>query len=732
MANTIKIRGARTNNLKNLDLDIPRNTLTVVVGVSGSGKSSLVFDTVAAEASFQWNETYPPFLRNRLPRYSRPEADSVEGLSPVVIVDQRRLGGNARSTVGTITDTWTYLRLLFSRIGSPWIGESNRFSFNDPKGMCPACDGIGQVLTSDVRRMLDLDKSLKEGAILLPGFGDGQYWYRQYADIGSFDATTPLREWSEEQRRALLYGGEAAARLGTRPPKDYEGVAERFERIYLRTSDALSDRKQAVLERFTRSKTCPECDGARLNEQARSVQVAGHTISQMSRMEIRDLAALVATINDARVAPVTESLHARLTALEDIGLGYLSLDRGTTTLSGGESQRVKTVRHLGSSLTEVLYVFDEPTVGLHPRDVGDMTVLLKRLRDKGNTVLVVEHDPDVMREADAIIEIGPGAGEHGGELVFHGPFAELLTADTPTGRALTRVSSGESRRRPVRERLIIEHARRNNLKDITVGIPLGVLTVVTGVAGSGKSSLMAELLDQHPATGIDQRAIAANGRSTLLTYSGMGPRLRSIYARAGNAPAALFSSNSAGACPECNGTGSIRTDLAFMDDHTVVCEACQGRRYSPQALAHKVHGRTIADVEDLTVIEAADAFEDPQITAALTGIIDVGLGYLRLGQTLPTLSGGENQRLKIATELRNGANASLYVLDEPTTGLHLSDVDVLVENLQRLVDAGNTVIVVEHHLDVIRRADWRIDIGPEAGQDGGHLVFEGAPGEFHR
>ncbi|GAA0943602.1 excinuclease ABC subunit UvrA [Actinocorallia libanotica] len=723
----IKIRNARTHNLKGIDLDIPRNTLTVVVGVSGSGKSSLVFDTVAAEAAFQWNETYPPFLRNRLPRHSRPEADSIEGLSPVVIIDQRRLGGNARSTVGTTTDTWTYLRLLFSRIGTPHIGESNRFSFNDPRGMCPACDGIGRVLTSDVDRMLDLDRSLKEGAILLPGFGDGQYWYRQYADIGSFDPATPLREWSKEQRQALLYGGEAAAKLGTRPPKDYEGVVERFERIYLRTSDALSDRKQAVLERFTRAKTCPECDGARLNEQARSVRVGGETITRMSRMEIRDLAALIATIDDVRVAPVVESLHTRLTALDDIGLGYLSLDRGTTTLSGGESQRIKTIRHLGSSLIEVLYVFDEPTVGLHPRDVGDMTALLKRLRDKGNTVLVVEHDPDVMREADAIIEIGPGAGEHGGELVFHGPFTELLTADTPTGRALTRATADGPRRRRARGRLLIEHARRNNLKDITVGIPLGVLTVVTGVAGSGKSSLMAELLDQHPATSIDQRAIAANGRSTLLTYSGIGPRLRSIYARATNAPAALFSSNSTGACPECNGTGSIRTDLAFMDDHTVVCEACQGRRYSPEALAHRVRGRTIADTEDLTVTEAVGAFDDPQITAALAGIIDVGLGYLRLGQTLPTLSGGENQRLKIATALRNGANADLYVLDEPTTGLHLSDVDTLVENLQRLVDAGNTVIVVEHHLDVIRRADWLVEIGPEAGQDGGHLVFEGAP-----
>ena len=724
---SIRIRGARANNLRSIDVDIPRDALTVVAGVSGSGKSSLVFDTVAAEAGFQWNETYPAFLRNRLPRYSRPDVDSIEGLSPVVVIDQRRLGGNARSTVGTSTDTWTYLRLLFSRIGAPLIGESTSFSFNDPKGMCPTCQGIGRVLASDVDRMLDLDKSLRDGAILLPGFGDGQYWYRQYADIGLFDPSTPLREWSADRRDALLYGGAATARLGAKPPKDYEGIVDRFERIYLHTSDSLSDRKQSVLDRFTRSRVCPECHGGRLNAEARAVRVEGRGIVDMARMEIRDLAPVVQAIDDPRVAPVIEGLHTRLTALDDIGLGYLSLDRGTTTLSGGESQRLKTVRHLGSSLTEVLYVFDEPTVGLHPRDVSKMTALLKRLRDKGNTVIVVEHDPDVMAEADCIVEIGPEAGADGGDLVFQGTYDALIGADTPTGRALTRRPTIEPRRRQAHESLLVENARRNNLKNISVRFPRGVLTAVTGVAGSGKSSLIAELVDQHPATIIDQRPVAANSRSTVITYSGIGPRLRSIYARANDAPAALFSSNSLGACPECNGTGSVRTDLAFMDDQTIVCEACHGRRYSPEALAHTVHGLTIADAESLTATEAVAVFDDPQIIGALTGIIEAGLGYLRLGQTLPSLSGGENQRLKIATEIRTGERSSLFVLDEPTTGLHLRDIDTLIDNLQRLVDVGNTVIVVEHNLDVIRRADWIIDIGPEAGHDGGQLVFEGTP-----
>ncbi|GAB4585363.1 ATP-binding cassette domain-containing protein [Nocardia sp. IFM 10818] len=722
----IRIRAARTNNLRDIDIDVPRNSLVVFVGVSGSGKSSLVFDTIAAEAGYQVNETYPPFVRNRLPRWSRPEVDAIDGLSPVVVIDQKRLGGNARSTVGTITDTYSYLRLLFSRASEPYVGESNHFSFNDRAGMCPTCSGLGETIVTDVDSVLDLDKSLEQGAILLPGFGNGQFWYRQYADIGSFDASTPLRDWSAEERRALLHGGEAAARLGTRPPKDYEGVINRFERIYLHTADNPSERKQAVVERFTHSRTCPECHGERLNEAARTARVLGHTIIEMSRMEIGELADLIPGVTASNVAPVVAALRDRLTALADIGLGYLSLARPTTTLSGGESQRIKTVKHLGNSLTEMLYVFDEPTVGLHPHDVRSMTELLKQLRDKGNTVLVVEHDPDVMRIADQIVEIGPGAGTAGGEVVFQGSYADLRTADTLTGRAL-RQRRGSAAARPATGKIRIENATRNNLEGIGVDIPTGVLTAVTGVAGAGKSSLIAELVEQHPATIVDQRAVTTNRRSTPITYTGIAPAVRKLFAARNGVSPTLFSANSEGACPACNGLGVVYTDLAFMDGQEVVCETCGGRRFTPEVLAYTLDGLSIADVDDLTIDEAAQRFPDPAITRALRHVEEVGLGYLRLGQALTTLSGGECQRLKIAKELAKRNGHTIYVLDEPTTGLHLSDIDTLLEVLGRLVDKGNTLIVIEHNLDVIRRADWVIDLGPGPGRYGGRILYEGTP-----
>ncbi|WP_067545222.1 ATP-binding cassette domain-containing protein [Nocardia crassostreae] len=722
----IRIRAARTNNLRGIDIDVPRNSLVVFVGVSGSGESSLVFDTIAAEAGYQVNETYPPFVRNRLPRWSRPEVDAIDGLSPVVVIDQKRLGGNARSTVGTITDAYSYLRLLFSRVSEPYVGESNHFSFNDPAGMCPTCSGLGETVVTDADRVLDLDKSLGEGAILLPGFGNGQFWYRQYADIGSFDASTPLRDWSADERHALLYGGEAAARLGTRPPKDYEGVIERFERVYLHTADNPSERKQAVVERFTHSRTCPDCRGERLDEAARTARVLGHTIVEMSRMEIGELAALITGVTAVRVAPVLTALHDRLTALADIGLGYLSLARPTTTLSGGESQRIKTVKHLGSSLTEMLYVFDEPTVGLHPHDVRSMSDLLKRLRDKGNTVLVVEHDPDVMRIADRIVEVGPGAGAAGGEIVFQGRYDELCTADTLTGRAL-RQRRVVGTPRPATGKIRIENATRNNLEGLGVDLATGVLTVITGVAGAGKSSLVAELVDQHPATIVDQRAVSTNRRSTPITYTGIAPAVRKLFAARNKVSPTLFSANSAGACPACDGLGVVYTDLAFMDGQEVVCETCGGRRFTPEVLAYTLDGLSIADVDDLTIAEAAQRFPDPAITRALRHVAEVGLGYLRLGQSLATLSGGECQRLKIAKELAKRDGHTIYVLDEPTTGLHLSDIDTLLDVLGGLVDKGNTLVVIEHNLDVIRRADRVIDLGPGPGRYGGRILYEGEP-----
>ena len=722
---TIRIRRARTNNLRDIDVDIPRNALVVFAGLSGSGKSSLLFDTIAAEAGHQLNETFPPFLRNRLPKWQRPEVDHIGGLSPVVVIDQRRIGGNARSTVGTITDTYTYLRLLFSRVGVPEVGESNRFSFNDPAGMCPTCSGLGETVVPIVDRFVDLDRSLADDAIRLPGFGSGKYWYTKYADIGSFDATTPLRDWTPDERAALLYGGEAAARLGTLPPKDYEGIVERFERIYLRTSDNLSDAKRRVLAEFTDMRQCPECHGDRLNKAARTATVAGNTIGELSGMEISELADLVPRLTEPAVAPVVEALHQRLTAITDIGLGYLNLSRATTTLSGGESQRIKTIRHLGSSLIEMLYIFDEPTIGLHPSDVTAMTSLLRRLADQGNTVLVVEHDPQVMAIADQVVELGPGAGNRGGEVVFQGSWSRLTEADTVTAQALR-----ADRRTPARRRasgtVTVAHASRNNLDDLTVDVPLGVLTVFTGVAGSGKSSLAAELVAQHEATIIDQRPVSTSRRSTPLTYTGIAPDIRKLFAKANGVSPTLFSANSAGGCPECDGLGVIYTDLAFMDGQETVCAACGGRRFSPEVLAYTLDGLTIADIDELTVIEAVDRLTHPAVGSALRQITAVGLGYLRLGQQLNTLSGGEAQRLKIARELTGDA-ARLYVLDEPTTGLHLRDIDTLLDMLDNLVQPGTGVVVIEHHLDVIRHADWVVDLGPGAGKHGGRVLFEGTP-----
>ncbi|NUS01322.1 MAG: ATP-binding cassette domain-containing protein [Nonomuraea sp.] len=709
----IRIRGARTNNLKGLDVDIPRGRLTVFAGVSGSGKSSLVFDTIAAEAGHQLNETFPPFTRNRLPKWTRPETEEIEGLSPVVVIDQRRLGGNARSTVGTVTDAWTYLRLLFSRVGTPYVGESNHFSFNDPAGMCPACSGLGEVVVSAVDRFLDLDRSLAQGAILLPGFGDGGYWHSLYAGEGGFDQDTPLRDWTEAEREALLYG------------RDPEGVVTRFERIHLHTSDNLSDRKRETIARFTRSGPCPECHGDRLNAAARGATVLGHTIGELARMEITELAALVPRVGDPAVAPVVAALTDRLRAMDTIGLGYLHLGRATTSLSGGESQRIKTVKHLGSSLVEMVYVFDEPTVGLHPHDVVSMTTLLRRLRDKGNTVLVVEHDPAVMEIADQIIEIGPDAGAGGGDLVFQGTFDELRAARTATADALRARATPAAAPRAGTGLITVSGATRNNLRNLTVRLPAGVLTVLTGVAGSGKSSLAAELVAQHDATVIDQRPVGANRRSTPITYTGIAGPVRRLFARHSGLPASMFSPNSAGACPDCGGLGVIYTDLAFMDGQETVCGTCDGRRFLDEVLRHRVDGLSIADIDDLTIADAVDRLPDRRIREGLGDLRRVGLGYLRLGQPLTTLSGGECQRVKIAKELRDSAEPALYVLDEPTTGLHPRDIGTLLDVLGQLVGQGHTVVVIEHNLDIVRHADWLVDLGPGPGKHGGQVLYEG-------
>ncbi|MEU7243707.1 excinuclease ABC subunit UvrA [Streptomyces sparsogenes] len=721
----IRIRRARTHNLQDLDVDVPRSHIVVFVGVSGSGKSSLVFDTIAAEAGYQLYETFPPYIRNRLPKWTRPEVGAIEGLSPVVVIDQRRLGGNARSTVGTITDTWTYLRLLFSRVSTPHVGESSHFSFNDPAGMCPTCSGIGEVVASAVDRFIDPDRSLREGAVLLPGFAVNGYWYTNFADIGVFDVDKPLRHWSRAERDALLYGIGSAGSPANRLPKGYQGVVERFERIYLRTSDDMNNRKKETLAKFTRSKVCPDCCGDRLNKASRAATVLDHTIGEMARMEVDELAELVTGVTDATVAPVVAALTERLQAMITIGLGYLHLGRATTTLSGGESQRIKTVKHLGSSLTEMLYVFDEPTVGLHPHDISSMTELLKQLRDKGNSVLVVEHDPAVMAIADQIIEVGPLAGAHGGTLVYQGSFRGLRTAGTATAAALSQRRPIKDDPRTPRGHITVDDATRNNLKNLTVDIPTGVTTVLTGVAGSGKSSLASELVAQHDAVVIDQKPVSTNRRSTPITYTGIATPIRKVFARHNRVPAGLFSANSEGACPECKGLGIVSTDLAFMEDQETVCETCQGRRFTPEVLRYRVDGLSIADIGDLTVTDAIDRLSDRTITKALRHLEEVGLGYLRLGQPLTSLSGGECQRVKIAKELRDSTDPALYILDEPTTGLHLRDIDTLLSHLDRLVDHGHSVVLIEHNLDVIRQADWIIDLGPGPGKHGGQILYQG-------
>jgi excinuclease UvrABC ATPase subunit len=727
----IRVVGAREHNLRNVTVTLPRRAITVFTGVSGSGKTSLVFDTIAAEAQRQVNETFTAFVRNRLPSYGRPDVDAIENLSPVVVINQRRLGGNARSTVGTITDIYALLRLLFSRAGDPQLGESNAFSFNDPAGMCLGCRGIGRVVTADVDTFLDLDRSLQDGAILLPGFGSGQYWYKQYADIGSFDARTPLRDWTPDERAALIHGGEAAARLGRRLPKDYQGLLERFMRIYIHTDGEPSSRKQAIVDRFTTSVVCPDCLGRRLNAAALGVRVAGHTIAECTAMEVSDLIPVISRVDHPPSAPVVQSLHDRLEALAGIGLGYLSLGRATTTLSGGESQRIKMVRHLGSSLTEMLYVFDEPSIGLHPHDVERLTGLLRRLRDKGNTILVVEHDPDVMAVADHCVELGPRAGTHGGEIVFEGTFQALATSDTVTGRALgSRLPLRDRPRRPGGT-IAVKSASRHNLRDVDVEFPGGVLRVVTGVAGSGKSSLVGVLREQHPgATIISQTAVTATRRSNTATYTNIADPIRAMFARAHGVGASLFSPNSTGACPECRGLGIVYTDLAFMDGFTAECSRCEGRQFTDDVLRYTLDGRSIADVLALTVDDARRVFAAAAFASMLDALSDVGLGYLTLGQPLSTLSGGESQRLKLASELHSAPRNALYVLDEPTTGLHMADIGHLVAILDRLVDAGNTVIVIEHNLDVIRRADWIVDLGPGAGHHGGRVLFSGTPAEL--
>jgi excinuclease ABC A subunit len=729
----ISIRGARENNLQDVSLQIPKRKLTIFTGVSGSGKSSIVFDTLATEAQRQLYENFSLFVRNFLPKYPQPDADAIENLAMAVIVDQKRLGGGSHSTVGTVTDIHGVLRLLFSRAGKPSAGGAIAYSFNDPRGACPDCGGLGKKVGVVSDDFLDMSKSLNEGAVQVPFFND---WDVQaYTLSGFFDNDKKLSKFTKAEMELLLHGKDKKFKAsfgGKAINLTYAGIIAKIERSYIqRDIKTLSERTQKAVMPYLKPRQCPSCKGARLNAAALASKINGHNIADLSAMEVGELLKVVRAIKEPKAGPIVNALVERLQAVVDIGLEYLSLNRETDTLSGGESQRVRMVKHLGSSLVDVMYVFDEPSVGLHPRDVHRLNELLRKLRDKGNTVIVVEHDPAVIEAADHIVDVGPNAGRGGGTIVFEGTYEKLLTSGTLTGRHLTQTLPIKKDVRKPAGKLRVKNARANNLKNVSVDIPTGVFTAVTGVAGSGKSSLINDaFLAQHPdAVVIDQSAVGTSTRSNPATYTGVMDDLRKAFASANKVDAGLFSFNSKGACEACNGSGVVYTDLSFLDSFKSPCEVCQGRRFKDEVLAYTLDGKSISDVLAMTVAQAVEHFQKrKEIVRKLQAMHDVGLAYLTLGQPLSTLSGGECQRIKLASELHK--DGSVYVMDEPTTGLHMSDITHLLEIIDRLVDGGNTVIVIEHNLDVIRRADWIIDLGPEGGSKGGEVVFEGTPSEL--
>ena len=754
---SIEVRGARENNLRDVSLDIPKRQLTVFTGVSGSGKSSLVFETIAAESRRLIDETYTTFVQGFMPTRARPDVDALENLTASIIVDQERMGANARSTVGTATDAYDLLRVIFSRLGEPNIGPSSAFSFNVPAGtisgeitlekgssetearqititggMCAECEGLGRKSTVDIDALVDRDKSLNEGAIIFPGFQPGTWYHRIYTDSGFFDPDKPLRDFTDAEWERLLYGEETKVKLD-KLNLTYNGLVDKIRRSYLvKDADSLQANVRAAVERISTTSACPSCGGTRLNATARSSLIRGKNIAECAAMQISDLAVFLRGIDDPSTAPIVGALRETLESMVHIGLGYLSLDRESSTLSGGEAQRTKMVRHLGSALTDVTYVFDEPTIGLHAHDVQQMNELLQRLRDKGNTVLVVEHEAEVIRIADHVVDMGPRAGSHGGEVVYEGPFDGLGASGTLTGRHLEEQQALKTAVRTPSRAIPIRDARLHNLQDVSVDVPTGVLVAVTGVAGSGKSSLIHGCMPRTDpsVTVVDQSAIRGSRRSNPATYTGILDPIRKAFASANKVKPALFSANSAGACPECKGLGLIYTDLAFMAGVVSVCEVCEGKRFTDEVLGYRLRDRNIAEVLDMSVEEAQAFFTEKPVRVMLDRLADVGLGYISLGQMLNTLSGGERQRLKLAIEM--SGDTDVYVLDEPTSGLHMHDVDNLIGLMDRLVDSGRTVIVIEHNLDVVARADWVIDLGPGAGHDGGRVIFEGPPAELVR
>jgi len=723
----IVIQGLTENNLKHVSFTIPKEKIIIFTGVSGSGKSSIVFDTIAAESQRQMNSTYPSFVRTRLPKYKKPNVERIDNLTASVVVDQSPLGGNARSTVGTISNLYSSLRLLFSRIGQPYAGTASYFSFNDPNGMCKTCSGLGKVTKIDINAILDKDKSWNDGCVKDSTYKPGSWYWKQYASSGFFDLDKPVKEYSSEEYNLLLYG----SRDGKSEPENTKitGLFHKYTRLLLNRD--ISDKSKYTkdkLQNLTAEEECTDCHGKRLNEVVLNCKINGYSIADMCDIELTELREVLSQLSDKNVNMLVQTLIEGLNRMIDIGLPYLHLGRESLTLSGGEAQRLKLVRYMGSSLTGMTYIFDEPSTGMHPRDVYRMNSLLKELRDKGNTVLVVEHDKDVISIADYVIDVGPQAGQNGGEIVFKGSYPELLKADTLTGKALLLSLPIKQQPRQRVGSLPIREANLHNLKNVNVDIPLGIMTVVTGVAGSGKSTLISQVFAKQyekDIVMIDQGPITATNRSTPASFLGFFDEIRKLLARENSKEEGLFSFNSTGACPICAGKGVIVTELAFMDPIVTECEACLGTRYNGEAMECLYKGKNIVQLLSLTASKALEVFEDSKIDRHLKVMQQVGLSYLTLGQPLSTLSGGERQRIKLAKNL--GKKGNIIVMDEPTTGLHLSDIEKLMKLFDMIVSRGNTLVVIEHNLEVIKQADWIIDIGPDGGKNGGEVVFEGTP-----
>ncbi len=728
----IRVHGANQNNLKNINVDIPKHKLTVFTGRSGSGKSSLVFSTLAAESERLLNETYSSYIQNQLTQYEKPDVDQIEHLPVAMVINQKRLGGNSRSTVGTISDIYASVRLLWSRIGEPFVGYSSVFSFNNPSGMCPTCQGLGYVEDIDLNELLDYDKSLNEDAIKFPSFRPDSWRGKRYLYSGLFDNDKKLKDYTKEEMDTFLY--TKPKKLKNPPdnwPKTakFEGLIHRFRRSFLLNDNFEKKRFLEDVNRVVTTHKCPTCDGKRLNKKILSCKINNLSITDFTALPIDEAITFLENIQDKKANYIIKPLREQLQALSYVGLNYLTLDRQTPSLSGGESQRIKLIRHLNSPLTDLVYIIDEPSVGLHPEDIEKINDIMKSIRDKGNTVLVVEHDPDVIRIADHVIDIGPEAGKHGGEITFTGTYQELLDTHTATGKALNRSHHFKKNIRQPENFIHLENINNNNLKNVSIDIPKNILSVLTGVAGSGKSSLLkAGLYNRNDTTFIDQKPVHASNRSNLLTYMDLFDEVREFYSNETGLKKSMFSYNSEGACPECNGKGVIKTELAFMPDFSQICEVCKGTRYRPEVLAAKVNGYSIADVLALTVEEGIDMFShNHKIYSRLNHLQATGLHYMTLGQSLDTLSGGEIQRVKLSRYLDQSATDEIFVFDEPTTGLHEDDIPTLLSCFEQLIEQGNTVIIIEHNLTMMTHADWIIDVGPGAGMNGGHILYSGPP-----